>query len=175
MEYGIEFQDLEEKLNKGKIVIEGIGKDAEIVTNHLGGKQSKSPVSMHLLDPEFLLDWFCFTNNYSAFIDNISIFMSTEDKKHLLSALHSLVLDEDKEASVLLNISKVLQEGANKYKANNWRLIPQEEHLNHALIHYVAHINGDTQDNHLEHCMCRLMFAYATEPSENFSYTTYKG
>lgn len=60
-----------------------------------------------------------------------------------------------------------------KVDANNWRLIPQEEHINHALIHYLAFILGDTQDEHLEHCMCRLMMAYATQKSPDFNYTKY--
>ena len=60
-----------------------------------------------------------------------------------------------------------------KYEANNWRLIPQEEHINHALIHYYAAMVGDTQDEHIQHCMCRLMMAFATEKSENFDYSRY--
>ena len=32
---------------------------------------------------------------------------------------------------------------------------------------------GDTQDDHLGHCLTRLMMAYATETSPNFSYTKY--
>ena len=55
----------------------------------------------------------------------------------------------------------------------NWRLIPQEEHINHALIHYYAAMVGDTQDEHIQHCMCRLMMAYATEKSKNFDYSRY--
>ena len=38
-------------------VIDGVGADAEIVTNERGGKQSKSPMAMHLLDPNFLIDF----------------------------------------------------------------------------------------------------------------------
>ena len=33
---------------------------------------------------------------------------------------------------------------------------------------------GDTQDNHLDHALCRLMMAYATNKSENFDYKGYK-
>jgi hypothetical protein len=73
----------------------------------------------------------------------------------------------------VIRVAKVLQFGADKYKANNWRLIPQEEHLNHALIHIVAFLAGDTQDDHLDHALCRLMMAYATEKSDNFEYGAY--
>ena len=31
------------------VMIEGVGKDAEIVTNEKGGKQSKAPMAMHLI------------------------------------------------------------------------------------------------------------------------------
>ena len=39
------------------IIIDGVGKDAEIVTNSAGGKQSKSPMAMHLVDPRFLAEF----------------------------------------------------------------------------------------------------------------------
>ena len=32
---------------------------------------------------------------------------------------------------------------------------------------------GDTQYEHLEHCMCRLMMAYATQKSPDFNYIKY--
>ena len=35
-------------------LFEGMGVDAEIVTNENGGKQSKSPAALHLVDPAFL-------------------------------------------------------------------------------------------------------------------------
>lgn len=163
-----------------KSVIDGIGKDAEIVENQIGGKQSKSPMAMHLVDPQFLNDWFntgC--PNYPLYdpvIAAITNFMSTGIKTELIEAVFEcnskLHFDEDENLAIV-EIAKVLQYGADKYEANNWRLIPQEEHINHALIHYLAFILGDTQDEHLEHCMCRLMMAYATQKSPDFNYTKY--
>ena len=35
-------------------LFEGMGVDAEMVTNENGGKQSKSPAALHLIDPLFL-------------------------------------------------------------------------------------------------------------------------
>ena len=73
----------------------------------------------------------------------------------------------------MIAIAKVLKYGADRYEPNNWRLIPQEDHINHALIHIIAHLMGDTQDDHIDHALCRLMMALATSPSECFSYTSY--
>lgn len=160
------------------IKISGVGKDAEIVVNAKGGRQSKSPMAMHLVDPEFLCNWF----NEGALVDSdgiiteITSFMKYGNKLNLMSAIfevHLLNNEGTDENKAIVTIAEVLQEGAAKYKPNNWRLIPQEEHINHALIHYMAYKLGDTQDNHLGHCMCRLMMAYATEKSEGFDYTKY--
>lgn len=81
-------------------------------------------------------------------------------------------LSEDYTQAVV-RIAKVLQYGADRYEPNNWRLIPEEEHINHALIHIIAHLMGDTQDNHIDHALCRLMMAYSTKKSEDFDYSNY--
>ena len=39
-------------------VIDGVGKDAPIVTNERGGKQAQSPMALHLIDPKFLYEYF---------------------------------------------------------------------------------------------------------------------
>ena len=153
-----------------KKVIDGVGKDADIVINEKGGKQSGSPMAMHLLDPCFLQD--IVTLDYTAPISSIGEFMETGVKNYIWEAINAI---EDDEAKVLMRISKVLKEGEKKYTANNWRLIPQEEHINHALIHLLAAEMGDTQDEHLDHALCRLMMAYATDVSEDFDYNRYVG
>ena len=173
-------------------VLDGVGKDAEIVTNERGGKQSKAPMAMHLIDPQFLEEW---ANNkakeleyedegestcvdegcefehgcYRA-IENIAFFMQNDNKLYLELALDALETDE---LNRMIKIATVLQYGASRYAPNNWRLIPQEQHINHALIHILAEIMGDTQDDHLDHALCRLMMAMATSTSPNFSYTDY--
>lgn len=154
-------------------IIDGVGKDAEIVVNENGGKQSKSPMAMHLIDPKFLGK---ISNLHCINIENkaitfISSFMEGYTENHLLWAIEAIEPDKNK---VLMRIATVLQEGAERYEPNNWRLIPQEEHINHALIHLLASAMGDTQDNHLDHALCRLMMAYATNKSENFDYKEYK-
>ena len=79
----------------------------------------------------------------------------------------------DDEVQQVINIAKILQYGADRYAPNNWRLIPEEEHINHALIHLIAHLAGDTQDDHINHALCRLMMAKSTKKSENFAYGAY--
>jgi hypothetical protein len=61
----------------------------------------------------------------------------------------------------ILELAKVLQYGATRYERDNWRLISQEDHINHALVHLFAYLSGDEQDDHLEHAFCRLMMALA--------------
>jgi hypothetical protein len=45
------------------------------------------------------------------------------------------------------------------YPVDNWRYIDTHEHINHALTHIMADLGGDTQDDHLVHAFCRMMFA----------------
>jgi hypothetical protein len=172
-----------------KKVIEGVGEDAEIVTNELGGKQSKSPMAMHLLDPQYLCQlcndkvtqleytkndvtkvddidaWQCYVA-----LENIATYMLTGVDFYLTTAMDTLCADELLQAT---KIAKILQYGAERYEPNNWRLIPEEEHINHALIHLVAHLMGDAQDDHINHALCRLMMAKATEKSVGFEYGKY--
>lgn len=152
-------------------IIEGVGEDAEVVVNEKGGKQSKTPMALHLIDSAFLYHLFHSKYDYSAFIDYITDFMESNTRDTLIKAVKALAIEAGVDAVV--EIGKVLQYGAEKYEANNWRLIPQEEHINHALIHYYAARVGDTQDQHIAHCLCRLMMAYATEKSDKFDYCKY--
>lgn len=178
-------------------LLEGVGKDAPIVTNDKGGKQSESPMALHLIDPTFLHEYFyelkqklehldaydCtqvdkedefIYNCYRAIVE-IAWFMKFPTSENMLYLDWALdyLNETDNEIEPIIRIGKVLKEGAEKYKPNNWRLIPQEEHINHALIHIVAAIMGDKQDNHIDHAMCRLMMAKATKKSEGFEYGAY--
>lgn len=81
----------------------------------------------------------------------------------------------------LLELGKVLALGDSLYNKGgcaigeeNWRLIPQLDHLNHALTHIIQHmhelqygINRSEPDagQHLSHAMCRLMFALGSQSS----------
>lgn len=159
-------------------ILDGVGRDAEIVTNENGGKQSKTPMALHLVDPKFLKEWVdnelehvpTYDHNLFKAMYNIALFMQSYDKSYLKITMGYLASNS---VDILIRIAKVLQYGADRYEPNNWRLIPQESHINHALIHILADIMGDTQDDHLDHALCRLMMAYATEKSEGFDYNKY--
>lgn len=155
----------------GKNIINGIGPDADIITNEQGGKQSKSPMALYLVDADFLSDYIEQVHGYSSALDYITEFMVRGDKTNLIQAIISL--SEKTSTNGLIEIAKVLEYGAKRYEVNNWRLISQEDHINHALVHLYAFIIGDEQDDHVGHCMCRLMMAYSTECSEGFNYTKY--
>lgn len=159
-------------------LFEGMGTDAEIVTNEKGGKQSKSPAALHLLDPVFL-ECMCKREilskegepcNIIIAISDIARAMKYNDKVFFFTAIEAL---QPKLQDFIMMIGKTLQYGATRYAPNNWRLIPQEEHVNHALLHLLALYSGDKQDDHLSHALTRLMMASATEVSKGFSYTKF--
>lgn len=70
------------------------------------------------------------------------------------------------DAKAMFEMAKVLDYGARKYGANNWRLISIEDHLNHLLMHTFAYLSGDTSDDHLSHILCRATFAQGVACSE---------
>lgn len=59
----------------------------------------------------------------------------------------------------LLAVAAVQKHGDDKYGVDNWRGISVTDHLNHAQIHYLAFMAGDTQDKHLEHYATRALMA----------------
>jgi hypothetical protein len=67
------------------------------------------------------------------------------------------------DARALFQLAAILHTGAEKYGVDNWRGLPRNDHVNHALMHIYAYLAGDTQDDHLGHAFCRLMMAVATE------------
>lgn len=72
------------------------------------------------------------------------------------------------DAPAIMNLAEVLQAGAARYDRDNWRHIPMESHLSHALCHIFALLAGDTRDDHLGHAQCRLHFAKALELRPDF-------
>ena len=59
----------------------------------------------------------------------------------------------------LLHIAAILKHGADKYGEYNWHGLEVCDCINHAQIHLLAHLSGDTQDDHLGHAACRLLMA----------------
>lgn len=157
-------------------VISGVDPNAKVVTNAKGGQQSESPAALHLVDPTFLENYFCAgeRNNFKTAGISITKYMKSYNVDRLYEAVQEVEPDITKG---LFTIGERLQYGATKgnngrgYPRNNWRLIPREDHLNHAMIHLIALMTGDTQDNHYGACLCRLHMAIATEESDGFKYT----
>ena len=73
-------------------------------------------------------------------------------------------------AEALLKVSKILAEGVPKYGRNNWKKIPSQIHLRHALTHIFALMADDEQDDHLGHAACRLLMALEVY-DPNYRYT----
>lgn len=78
--------------------------------------------------------------------------------------------------SVLLDVAKVLGDGAEKYGEHNWKKIGSKDHKNHALNHIYLSLLGDTSEQHLIHAICRLIFAewHDTMQFEPISYNVEK-
>ena len=72
------------------------------------------------------------------------------------------------DGKAMFAMAAVLHEGAEKYGANNWRLIDVDSHLNHLIMHAYAYLAGDRSDQHLSHIMCRAMFAQGVNLTEEF-------
>lgn len=61
-------------------------------------------------------------------------------------------------ARVLLAVGRVFYVGRKRYGADNWKLIPVNEHLDHALRHIGNFLLRRTPGD-LVHAICRLAFA----------------
>jgi hypothetical protein len=59
--------------------------------------------------------------------------------------------------AALMQVAEVLHHGAEKYGDDNWRGIPADSHLNHALRHVALHKAGDTSEPHASHIACRIL------------------
>jgi hypothetical protein len=56
--------------------------------------------------------------------------------------------------------------GAANYGENNWRLVPVEQNINHAIQHLYGYLAGDRSDDHLGHAFTRCMMALAVHLAE---------
>jgi len=43
--------------------------------------------------------------------------------------------------------------------ASEWRSVPVEEHINHAISHLIAYLAGRMDDHHLANAVCRVLMA----------------
>jgi Domain of unknown function (DUF5664) len=59
----------------------------------------------------------------------------------------------------LAQVARCLYDGRRKYGKDNWRLIPSEDHINHAINHVYLHLAGNTREDHLVHAATRMFMA----------------
>lgn len=148
--------------------ISGVGKEAEIVINSSGGKQSKAIGRFDLIPPRIFRVYITAKKEVEEKYINLMILMSNRVDGYIdtFMLIESIIKLEPKFLEI---VAKVLEEGAAKYSRNNWRLISPEDHFNHALIHLYALIEGDTQDDHYAHFLTRIaMFAEQDENNYDF-------
>ena len=144
------------------IKFENGGDDAPIVTNKSGGKQSIAIGDFTLIPKCFSKQ---FMNALAKDLDEPHVgraygllieFLAENDLDFLIEAIDTLTNEP------LTTIAKVLEEGLKKYPRDNWKLIPYEDHINHALCHLYMLLKGDIQDRHLDHAITRIALAYET-------------
>lgn len=63
----------------------------------------------------------------------------------------------------LLAVAKAMGEGAAKYGDENWRGLPMNNLLNHAMRHIVLYMSGDRDEDHLGHAAAGLLMAKDAE------------
>lgn len=148
--------------------VDGVGKEAEIVINENGGRQSKAIGRFDLIPTQVIAVYIKETTGVpSRYIHLLEVMQGR--MSGVINSYQMLKEIMRVEPKYLEIIAKVLEEGASKYSRNNWRLISPEDHFNHALIHLYALIEGDTQDDHYAHLLTRIaMFAEQDENNYDF-------
>jgi len=172
--------------------------DEEIITNSKGGSQSKISHTPTLVPGEAMVAlrrasradktpshvWRTYT------LDNL-VEKAAECIEHLINNggisyleeafLHiarAVAIEDQKEhakhtevpVEALLRIAEVTSLGKLKYGLNNWRKIDYTDQLDHAIAHLWHFQTGDTTDDNLGHTLCRLSFAIAMAPNDEYDF-----
>ena len=150
------------------IKIDGVGKEAEIVVNSSGGKQSKAIGRFDLIPPRIFKVYITTKDEVEEKYINLMTLMINKINGDIYTdtLLRAIIRLEPKFLEI---IAKVLEEGVSKYSRNNWRLISPEDHFNHALIHLYALLEGDTQDDHYAHFLTRIAM-FAEQDKNNYDF-----
>lgn len=88
---------------------------------------------------------------YTVVISAIEMFLMERNTKYLYYALDDFAREayEGSKPTMLLEVSKHFEEGAEKYGETNWRLgLPVECYMNSAIRHYLKYRRGDTDEPH---------------------------
>lgn len=87
----------------------------------------------------------------SEVIKNINNFQNTGFVQHLYNALDFINADYYKDdVDMILDASIHYEEGALKYGEYNWQKgIPVQSYIDSATRHYLKHLRGDDDENHL--------------------------
>jgi len=59
----------------------------------------------------------------------------------------------------VIEVGRVMLQGEVSHGKDNWRFIPLDEHLDHALLHIMEYLSGGTDEDHLSHAATRLLMA----------------
>jgi hypothetical protein len=61
--------------------------------------------------------------------------------------------------NAILAVASVFKQGLLRYGRDNWKKIPTEDHINHAVGHSFKHLSGDRTEAHLANAACRALMA----------------
>lgn len=82
----------------------------------------------------------------------INNFRKTEDTGYLYDSLNTTkgLYYDNSRINMLLDVSIHFEEGAKKYGENNWQKgIPVQSYIDSSVRHYLKHLRGDDDENHL--------------------------
>lgn len=87
---------------------------------------------------------------YDPILDDIALFQQTGDVKHLYYAINCFApWMYDSIPTMLLEVAKHFEEGAEKYGENNWQKgLPVKSFINSGIRHYLKVLRGDTDEPH---------------------------
>ena len=91
----------------------------------------------------------CGGGESDSIVNDIHLFQQTGDVDHLYCALGTFERTMGDTPTMILEVSKHFEEGAEKYGENNWQKgLPVKCYINSAVRHYLKWLRGDNDENH---------------------------